>query len=439
MQSDRVRRLTKEGSWIVIGQVAAIAGTLALVRVLTEYLSPAEYGNLALALTLSALMSQVVMGGIGGGISRYYSIALERGDLRGYFQDSRQLVVYGTLGVLAIASLVVIGLMFLGFRHVVGLTIAAIFLSVLRSYNTTVSGIQNAARQRTLVAFHAGLSSWLNVAMALFAVHLLGVTSTAVIIGYITAAAIVTCSQLYFLRPLTRQAKTNTGSRQPWGRQMWQHSWPFSAWGVFTWTQQVSDRWSLEAYSDPESVGLYIVVFQLGYTPISLALGLATSFLGPIIFQRSGDVTDELRNKGVHDLSWKLTGFSLLITIVAFTTTWFLHDLLFRILVAVEYRKASYLLPWVILAGGLFASGQMLSLKLISELKTVRLLAPKITTAILGVLFNIIGAAYAGIHGVVAALIAFSVVYLLWMVVLSQHTNTPTLEDDGSKLTNTEL
>ena len=181
-----------------------------------------------------------------------------------------------------------------------------------------------------------------------------------------------------------------------------------------------SDRWSLEAFADSESVGLYVAVFQLGYAPISIALGLATAFLGPIMFQRSGDATNVARNEGVHDLSWKLTILALLVTIAAFTVTWFLHDWLFQILVAVEYRKTSYLLPWVILAGGIFASGQMLALKLMSELKSGSLLVPKIVTALLGVFFNVMGAAFAGIHGVVGALIGFSAVYLFWMVMLGR-------------------
>jgi len=47
----RIKRLAKEGSWIVIGQITVIAGALVLVRVLTEYLASAQYGQLALAHT----------------------------------------------------------------------------------------------------------------------------------------------------------------------------------------------------------------------------------------------------------------------------------------------------------------------------------------------------------------------------------------------------
>ncbi len=80
----RIKRLAKEGSWIVIGQIAVVAGALVLVRVLTEYLAPAQYGQLALGLTVAGLVNQVVMGGITAGIGRFYAIAAEKQDLVGY-------------------------------------------------------------------------------------------------------------------------------------------------------------------------------------------------------------------------------------------------------------------------------------------------------------------------------------------------------------------
>jgi len=84
IRSERFRRLSKEGFWIVIGQVATVLSALALVRVLTEYLEPAQYGQLALGLTVAGLVNQVVMGGVTAGIGRFYSIAAEKNDLPGY-------------------------------------------------------------------------------------------------------------------------------------------------------------------------------------------------------------------------------------------------------------------------------------------------------------------------------------------------------------------
>lgn len=55
----RIKRLAKEGSWILIGQCVSLVASLVWVRVLTKHLSPAQYGELALALTLGMLVGQV--------------------------------------------------------------------------------------------------------------------------------------------------------------------------------------------------------------------------------------------------------------------------------------------------------------------------------------------------------------------------------------------
>ena len=64
----RAYRLAKEGSWILSGQISSVIGSLVLVRVLTEYLEPSEYGYLALGLTFASLVNQLVMVGLIAGI-----------------------------------------------------------------------------------------------------------------------------------------------------------------------------------------------------------------------------------------------------------------------------------------------------------------------------------------------------------------------------------
>jgi O-antigen/teichoic acid export membrane protein len=78
----------------------------------------------------------------------------------------------------------------------------------------------------------------------------------------------------------------------------------------------------------------------------------------------------------------------------------------------------------MVLAGGIFAAGQILALKMMSELKSAAMTAAKIVTAILGVGLNIYGASRFGLQGVVAAQVAFSVAYFFWMSWLARHPST---------------
>jgi O-antigen/teichoic acid export membrane protein len=415
----RYRRLAREGSWIVLGQIVAVLGSLVLVRVLTEHLSPAEYGQLALGLTVAGLVNQVVMGGVTNGISRFYSIAAEQQDLGGYLSASWRLMGYATLAVLALGLVLIGGLRFLGYSQWLGLAVAALVFSVLSGYNSALSGLQNAARQRAVVAFHGGLDAWLKILLAVGVMLWLGSSSTAVVVGYALSSLLITGSQFVFLHRLIPGQRGQSGGASLWRRQMWAYSWPFSTWGIFTWMQQSSDRWALETLATTQDVGLYAVLFQLGYTPIALATSLVAAFLGPILYQRSGDAADAARNANVHRLAWRIMLLVMGLMLIVFSLTLVLHDWIFRWLVAVDYRNVSYLLSWLVLAGGFFAAGQVLSLKMMSELKSTSLIGVKVGTAMLGVLFNFYGASVAGLNGIVVAAVAFSVIFFLWVFFLS--------------------
>ena len=424
-------RLAKEGSWIIVGQISSVLGALVLVRVLTEYLDPVQYGQVALGLTVTGLVDQVAMGGLGNGISRFYSIAAERNALGRYLGASWRLVGYSTLVVLAIGFALLLGLWSLGQRHLIALATAALAFSLLSTYNSTLGGIQNAARQRAVVAFHGGLDAWLKIAFAVAIMLWLGASSTAVVLGYALSALTVICSQLFFLRRLIPRHSDASSDTTPWAKQIWAYSWPFSCWGIFTWAQQSSDRWALETLASTQDVGLYAVLFQLGYTPIAVATGMAVSFIGPILYQRSGDATSHARNANVHRLAWRITLVCLTLTLFAFLVTLSFHEWIFRLLVAREFRVVSYLLPWVVLAGGLFAAGQMLALKLLSDMRSTAMLWAKIVTAVLGIVFNIYGAAVAGSTGVAFAALAFAVVFFIWMLHLSRPRVAATLVNAG--------
>ena len=415
----RYYRLAKEGVWIIVGQIASVFGTLVLVRVLTEHLDPTQYGHLALGLTVTGLVNQAVMGGITAGIGRFYSIAAEKQDLQRYLWASSQLMVYATAVVVAIGFVLITGLLWLGYSQWMGLAAAALVFSILSGYNSSLNGIQTAARQRPVVALHGGLDAWLKIVLAVGVMLWLGSSSTAVVIGYTLSSLLVTGSQFIFLRRLIPLQGIQTAEPTPWARQMWTYSWPFSTWGIFTWIQQSSDRWALEAFSNTHEVGLYAVLFQLGYTPIALATGMVMTFVAPIFYQRAGDATDPSRNANVHRLALRIALFSLLITLIGFGVALGLNEWIFRLLVAVEFRAVSYLLPWMVLAGGLFATGLMMALQLMSDMKTAAMSRVKIITALLGVIFSIYGASIAGLCGVVGALVAFSVLYLAWMALIS--------------------
>jgi hypothetical protein len=73
----------------------------------------------------------------------------------------------------------------------------------------------------------------------------------------------------------------------------------------------------------------------------------------------------------------------------------------------------------MLLAGGVFAAGQTISLNLMSQMKTQTMAVAKIITALLGVIFNFAGAYLLGVAGIVFASVLFSVLFAGWIAILS--------------------
>lgn len=416
--SGQFTRLAKEGFWISLGSALVVLGSLVGVRLLTEVLNPVAYGNLALGMTVATLVKQIAMGPLSSGAMRFYAPAAEKDDLYGYLVGVRRLVLSATVFIIVLVIALVLGLQVANKTNWTLLVLAAASFAILSGYDSILSSIQNAARQRIIVALHRAMGAWGRYLIAVLLVLRLGATSGVAMLGYALASVPVLISQWFFFRR-TLQYKGIVQHQQNWQKQIWQYSWPFASWGVFYWAQTASDRWALELFASTQEVGFYAVLFQLGYYPMSIVNNMAMQLLGPIFYQRAGDGKNHKRNADVNRLSWNLTLIGLTLTTGITLISFLFHRQIFSIFVAENYVSTSYYLPWIMLSGGVFAAGQTIALNLMSQMKTQLMIGAKIITATLGVFFNFVGAYWYGLQGVVFASVLFSVIYFLWMSVIS--------------------
>ena len=169
-------------------------------------------------------------------------------------------------------------------------------------------------------------------------------------------------------------------------------------------------------FSNSSDVGQYLVLYQIGFTSVSTLGSLLTAFILPIIYQRTGDSSDNTRNKSVSRMLWLVTFICLIITSLICIIALFFHSQILGIFVPDNFKTFSFMLPWVICAGGIFAASQILNIRYMSELKTKDLLILKIQTSLIGILFNLVGAWSNGVKGVVYSLLVFSIFYFLTSV-----------------------
>ncbi|MGP8246927.1 MAG: lipopolysaccharide biosynthesis protein [Bryobacteraceae bacterium] len=375
-------------------------------------------------MTLVTLTQQIVFGPLCSATLRSFASAAERNHLRLFFEASKFLFQLAAGVLIGIIALLALGLLWSGYVKWLPLLVAVGILSALSGYNSLLDGVQNAARQRSVVAWHQGVGQWLRYVLAVTAVLVIGASSTAAMLGYAVAAALVLGSQLAFfqqkIRPLAKsEPATQMREVREMAGQMWQYGWPFAVYGIFTWGQATSDRWSLQYFRSTSDVGLYQVLYQLSYYPMTMASVLLVQLATPILFARAGDGSDSIRVERTRHLVNAMVCGSIGITLVAVIAMVLLRERIFALLVAPQYRAAASVAPAMVLSAGLFACGQVAVLSLLASAQTRLLIAPKVVTAVVGTALNCLGAWRWGIKGVVAGSIVFSAVYLMWVLFLA--------------------
>ena len=417
----RYKKMTIELFQIGLGQALATLGGLIGVRLLTYVMTPSAYGEVALSMTFLILIQQLVMGPITNGFARYFSISRENDGLRDYLKAVGGLLLKSSAITLGVFLLISSGLIITGNWARVGLLFLSFLYTLVSNYNVALDNIQNAARQRVVVAWHQGLSQWLRFLLAAGIILFCGSTSVNAMFGYFLSAIVVITSQWYFFQRSSiykhQIGEMNDKRVGPefWQSKMIQFAMPFSMWGLFTWAQMASDRWALQTYQSVATVGLYSVLYQLGYYPITILTGVFVQFISPILYSRVGDASKTERVQSTQRFTNQLALASLGFTGVMAIIAWIVHEPIFSILVAPEYQGVAYLLPWMALSGGLFAVGQIAALTALNNNQPHKLIKPKISTSILGVALSFVGAHLYGLVGVVAAGVVFSLIYFVWV------------------------
>ena len=415
----RVTRIAPEAFFVILGQMIAAAGSIFQIRVITGLLHPSSYGELALALTGAVLAQQLILGPIGTASERYFAPSVESGELGVYIRAVGALFAGGTLALAAISAGLGLALWAAGWRSWLGILAPAFAYAWISSANSILDGVQNAARQRKIVAGHQGTGAWLRLGMVVLLARHMRVGCSGILLCFSLSYLLLMCSQLFFLartlRRLGYRPPAGDTSFRPMLQSMFRYAWPFSSWGIFTWLQASSDRWSLGAFAGLYQLGLYQSLYQIGYYPISMLTQFLLQVCTPIVFQRAGSGTDARRRQVAERLNNTLTWVVLVATGIATALSMLGGHRLLALVLAPGYRAQSSLISVFIFASGCFAAGQIKSLNLMTSFSTQRLIAPKVITAIAGTALIVAGAFWLGSKGVAAAQVAFSGFYFIWI------------------------
>jgi O-antigen/teichoic acid export membrane protein len=408
----------RDAAWISGGQLAGAVGAVVGVRLLTSALDPGAYGELALGLTLATLGFQVCLGPLANAAERFFAPTLEKGETAAFFSAQLGLtlraaglsIVFGLIACVVVAAL--------GHVEWLPLTMGAALFAVLSGCEAILDGVQNAARQRSVVAMHQAIRQWLRPVVAVVLVVSVLHASWVGMAAYCVASIAILGSQLWFFRHTFRRlglSQSGPVAAQRIERSMLTYAAPFGIWGLFTWMQMSSDRWALQLVGSSTDVGLYAIVAQVGGYPLTLIGAMLFQVAAPIVYAKAGQGSDPQRTQAAIRTCVGLTlGLAALVALLTFATM-LLHRQLFALIVGGQYQSVSAFLPIAMLSSGLFVVGQMLSLVPMVLGDSRSLLAPKVGTALLAIGVNIGGAYLLGLPGVLWAGVLFSISYIVWL------------------------
>lgn len=412
--------IAREALWTALGQGLSILGSLGLIRILTSYLTSAEYGYLALGLTASTLYSQVVMGGVSASVGRYYSIYLARDDLVSYLRGAVALVKYASLFVFIFAVIVVIILSITGHEKWIFLIVGICIFSLLTGINSSIISILTAARLRLSLAINAAIEIVLKVCFVLFCLLACGPKAESVIGGYCASSFVLLIFLRYLLNKKIILKKFNKKIFQEprWSAEMWSFMWPFLIMGIAAWGQLASSRWILEFYATLSDVGVFQVLVQIA-APIQILSSVLIVFIAPIYFSLSGDDALQSNKQLIRATTFRIATSGLCLVAVLFVMVELFHQEIYSLLVSRNFLMDSHYLPLMIASSGILGISQIFCTQLYSELRIKEVMYAGIFSGFIGIVLNVqLGIAH-GLTGIIWAQFIFAIVNFLWLLFLT--------------------
>jgi len=413
-------KLTPEATWVFLGQAGtAVAGLLG-IKLLTHFLEPSEFGKLALANTIIALIGTNFFGPFGQGLSRFWAISRERGSLDVFYAVSNRLIKYISLA--AILTTIISALILTTLKDI-NWTVLIILSSVIGIISGIYSlrvGIFTAARYRKRTAFLEIINTLLKPLIATVLIILTISNVNITLLGYLLAALLTVfiveylyIKTVYNTSSYRSESYPNNSLSQGLGKEILSFSWPFLVWGIFGWIHMSCDRWALQTFYGSEVLGAFAVVSQLAIYPLAFGSGFLSTLFMPIVFQKAGDLS-QANLKAANRILFVMMSLYIVGAIVLVGLFSISHQFLVLLISNNRFVKYSYLLPLLTLSWAFFYLGQVLvSFGLLAN-RSANYILPKVVVSIIALFTTFYFSANIGPIGVAIGLLVSGIIYSLW-------------------------
>lgn len=328
-----------------IAQVIAALGQIIGVRLLTEALTPAVFGEIALILGVSALATSILVHPSMQALLRYHSeyahlgsdSPVRRTALRAILANVRiALPVSIPLGILAVA---------VGW---IGISVALLLLVLVAvdAIQMFQTSIMNASRQHHRYGAWQVAESWGRPLLAYAMTSWLGIHPEIVLSSFIVVTAGVYGVMRYTADSAPGGPQDHGGDEETLLRAYRNYATPLIPLGLFGWLSGMADRYMIGGLLSAQNVGMYAAVYGLASRPILMLSSIAETSIRPVYYSAV------MRNDRQESRRYLLTWFAMVFSAgTAFCILLSLfHQEFARFLLGPAFREGSYLMPWI--AGG---------------------------------------------------------------------------------------
>lgn len=415
------RRLMGEGVWVALGQLASVTAGLIGMRLLTEFLAPEIYGQVALLLGWAMLVRMMGCSPLISSAFRFYPEFAQRNEV----SHLRQLIggILWSAGVISFGVIVVVGGIYAmaASRPWLPFVVLALMFSLemLQMYEQNL--LRAARRQRAHAIWNATVV-WGKPLIAIAMIVLLGANASAVLFGYCLAIAVPFLVLRYMTQVLTPREQPEEEKPLPaeeaarYKQELWTYVLPLLPLGLVGWVHSLSDRYVIGGALGTEQAGLYVAVYGLGQRPYMMVEGLLQGTLMPA-YNQALAAHDQVQERRLFRM-W----LGALVAVVAVGTVcfFFLNEFVVWLLLARSYASGAPLLPWLACGFAMLSIAHVFEWRLYSLKHTKFVLLGQSIAALASLAVMIPMVMFFGLWGAAVACPIYYAIYLFAMFALSR-------------------
>lgn len=335
------KRVLKDGFWASFGQIGSALGVLIGTRLLTEFVSPAIFGEISLGLGISTFLYSLFCAPLLQASLRFYSDAAASGHENNLKSTIKNQLIKST-AITIVLTLIGGGIYSYAFKSSFTLFIllsAIIAVDVARNLETNFLA---ASRRQAAFATWVTAETWAKPVGAILLIMISSAKAETILLGYLISAIIIF---LIFRITVSIDNKINAEnqcSKTDFIKEINRYAYPLVPLALISWISSLGDRYIIGGLMGLDQVGIYAAVYGLVSRPFLMIGGIVEQILRPLYFDAIAG--NDSKNKKIFQIWLSLTCLACLFGLIVII---FFGDILVKYLLAEKYRSSIDLLIWI--------------------------------------------------------------------------------------------